>query len=257
LLNAYDVVASSFDRHRRLPDGVPGAIRAAILGLFSPRTPRVLDVGAGGGRIGMAFVAAADDYVGVDLSAGMLSEFARRENAARLVQANGEQLPFRDAAFDAVLLIQVFGGLSGWRKFIAEARRVLRPGGAIVLGRTQIPSDGIDARMKDQLDMILTASGGGQRRANAREDVVRWLAARAQRRDTVTAASWTAARTPGGFIDRHGSGARFAQLPESLRAQALRQLAGWAVAAFGSLTREFAESHSFELQIFRFENGNH
>ena len=255
MLNAYDVVAPSFDRHRRLPDGVPEAIRAAILKTIAVPALRLLDVGAGSGRIGAPFVAASDDYVGVDLSAGMLSEFAARKSAARLVQANGEQLPFRAAAFDAVLLIQVFGGLSGWRKVIMEARRVLRPRGAIVIGRTQMPADGIDARMKAQLDSILDAEGRRQHRANARADVVAWLAANAVSRDTLTAATWTATRTPRGFMDRHGGGARFAQLPESFRTQAMRQLGAWARATFGSLTREFAEPHSFELDVFRFEHG--
>ena len=259
LLNAYDVVAPSFDRHRRLPDGVPETIRTAILGILSAVTPRVLDIGAGGGRLGTAFIAAENDYVGVDLSAGMLREFAARARAARLVQANGERLPFRDAAFDAVLLIQVFGGLSGWRKVIAEARRVLRRGGAIVVGRTQMPADGIDARMKAQLDSILAACHRAEHRAhraNARDEALGWLAANAQSRDTVTAATWAAVRTPRGFMDRHSGGARFAQLPESIRTRAMDQLGVWAVATFGSLTREFAEPHSFELQVFRFENGN-
>ena len=255
MLNAYDVVAPSFDRHRRLPDGAPEAIRAAILGVPSVASPRLLDVGAGSGRIGAAFVAAGDDYVGVDLSAGMLGEFAQRESAAQLVQANGEQLPFRDAAFDAVLLIQVFGGLSGWRKVVAEARRVLRPRGAIVVGRTRMPDEGIDARMKQQLDLILEELGRAERRTNARYDVLEWLAANARNRDAVTAATWIAARTPRGFMDRHGGGARFAQLPESVRLRAMRQLGEWAAGTFGSLAREFIEPHSFELQVFRFENG--
>ena len=52
---------------------------------FSPpsthRRARLLDLGAGTGRIGRPFVAAGDDYVGVDLSLGMLREFARRAGA--------------------------------------------------------------------------------------------------------------------------------------------------------------------------------
>ena len=172
------------------------------------------------------------------------------------MQANGEQLPFPDTAFDVVLLVQVFGGLAGWRKVITEARRVLRSNGAVVVGRTQMPGDGTDSRMKQQLAAILEAPGCGQRRANARDDVMEWLAANACSHDIVTAAAWTATRTPRGFIDRHAAGARFARLPESLRARAMRELGGWAVAAFGSLTREYTEPHSFELQIFRFENGN-
>ena len=64
LLTAYDVVAPGFDRHRALPDGVTEAIRAAILETVHVSSPRLLDLGAGSGRIGAPFVAAGDDYVG-------------------------------------------------------------------------------------------------------------------------------------------------------------------------------------------------
>ena len=76
-----------------------------------------------------------------------------------------------------MLLIQVFGGLSGWRQFIAEARRVLRPGGALILGRTIMPADGIDTRMKQRLAAILRELGVEHERANARGDVVQALQA--------------------------------------------------------------------------------
>jgi len=254
LLHAYDIVAPGFDRHRRLPNGVPETIRAAILKVLSSPAPRLLDVGAGSGRIGAAFVAAGDDYVGVDLSAGMLNEFAARERVACLVQANGERLPFRDAAFDAVLLIQVFGGLSGWRKVVAEARRVLRPRGAIIVGRTRMPPDGIDARMKQQLDSILEAQCG-RPRTNVRNDVTQWLETNSVSNVTVTAATWTATRSPRGFIERHSGGARFTQLAAPAKTRAMSELARWATATFGSLTGEFAEAHSFELEAFRFHNG--
>jgi ubiquinone/menaquinone biosynthesis C-methylase UbiE len=257
LQTAYDVVAPSFDRHRAMPDGVPEAIRAAILQAVHVPSPRLLDLGAGSGRIGAPFVAAGDDYVGVDLSAGMLDEFAARSaNRARLVQADGAGLPFRDGTFDAVLLVQVFGGLRSWRKFIAEARRVLRPDGALILGRTEMPPGGVDARMKDRLAAILKELDAGQDRANARDEIEQSLAADARRHDSVTAAAWTATRTPRGFIERHGSGARFSQLAAPVKAQAMRELSAWAMATFGSLDRVFSEPHSFELQVFRFDNGN-
>src|SRR5215213_6981960 len=101
LMSAFDVVAPRFDSFRALPAGVAEAIRAAILKLVGP-SPRLLDLGAGSGRIGATFVAAGDDYVGIDLSSGMLREFAARTAghgviSPRLVQADGRQLPFRDA----------------------------------------------------------------------------------------------------------------------------------------------------------------
>lgn len=254
-MSVYDVVAPSFDSFRAFPAGVPEAIRAGVLRATSVSHPRILDLGCGSGRIGAPFVAAEDDYVGIDLSWGMLHAFAQRASA-RLVQADGQQLPFRAAAFDAVLLIQVFGGLRGWRHFVGEARRVLRPGGALILGRTNMPADGIDARMKTRLAAILRGLGVEHERANARDDVVQALQADARRHENVTAASWSAHRTPRGFIERHGSGARFSALPAQIKAQALRDLGAWAAATFGSLDKTFSEQHAFELQIFQFENGN-
>ena len=158
-MSAYECGAE-FDLHRALPDGVAESIRAAVLAVAgdAPR-PRLLDIGAGAGRIGWSFVAAGDDYVGVDLSFGMLRGFLQRAACGgsspelappRLVRADGRYLPFPDAAFDAVMMIQVFGGLSGWRRLVTEARRVLRPSGALVVGRTLAPEDGVDARMKQR-----------------------------------------------------------------------------------------------------------
>src|ERR1700742_4728655 len=102
-MSAYDAAAPTFERHRALPDGVPEAIRAAVIKALDASPPRLLDLGAGTGRIGIPFIAAGDDYVGVDLSFGMLSEFKRRAadstRAPRLVQADGERLPFADASF--------------------------------------------------------------------------------------------------------------------------------------------------------------
>src|SRR5580700_3028941 len=64
--SAYAAAAPTFERHRGLPAGTAEAIRAAILGAIATPSPRLLDLGAGTGRIGRAFVEAGDDYVGVD-----------------------------------------------------------------------------------------------------------------------------------------------------------------------------------------------
>lgn len=254
-MSRYDTAAPTYDTYRGLPAGITQAIRAAVLDAAGgvPR-PRLLDLGAGSGRIGHAFVAAGDDYVGVDLSLGMLGQFARRADAGgrapRLVHADGERLPFADAAFDLVLLVQVFGGVEEWRPFVAEARRVLRPAGTLVLGRTAMPEAGLDARMKERLDAILTDMGVAHPRKNAREHVQRWLGSTARGGAPVAAAEWDAARTPGGFMDRHRTGARFSQLPAPIKDEAMRRLAQWAVVEFGSLDAAAMERHTFELRAF-------
>jgi len=250
---AYDAAAATFDRHRALPEPVPAAIRAAVLAAVAAPSPRLLDLGAGTGRVGHAFVAAGDDYVGVDLSLGMLREFAvRPDGRAPLAQADGERLPFADAAFDAVMLIQVFGGLRGWRRVLGEARRVLGPSGALILGRAIVPAGGLDARLRERLALILDELGVAPHTKNTREDAQQWLATQASRSTRVVAATWTAERTARAFIVRHRTGARFSALPQEIQGEALRQLADWSVATFGSLDAGAHEQHSFELQIFQF-----
>jgi SAM-dependent methyltransferase len=254
-MSAFDSVAPTFDRHRALPDGAAEAIRAAVLGAVDASSPRLLDLGAGTGRIGIPFVAAGDDYVGVDFSFGMLSEFKGRAaecvHAPRLVQADGERLPFADASFDAVMLIQVFGGMRGWRRLLVEARRVLRGAGVLVLGRAVAPPDGLDAQMKQRLALLLGEIGAPVDRANTRQDAQGWLEQQA-RGTRLVAATWTARRTPRGFIERHRTGARFSALPAPVQEEAMRRLAGWAATAFGSLDAASVEPYEFELQLFRF-----
>jgi ubiquinone/menaquinone biosynthesis C-methylase UbiE len=248
-VSAFDVTASDFDRHRSLPDGVPEAIRSAVLGAVGTPRPRLLDLGAGTGRIGWPFVAAGDDYVGADLSLAMLRAF-RQRCSARLIQADGERLPFRDGAFDAVLLIQVFGSMRGWRRVLAEGQRVLRPAGALVIGRTAAPADGVDAQMKQRLAEILAEMAVARDRSDPRDEALRFLEETASG-SRVNAAAWNAERTPRGFLDRHRTGARFAALPASIKDESLRQLAAWATTTFGSLDAAFSEPNSFELRIFR------
>jgi hypothetical protein len=144
--------------------------------------------------------------------------------------------------------------LDDWRQFADEARRVLRPDGAVVIGRTAAPEDGVDARMKRQLDSILSILGeGGAKRQNARAAVENRLGARATGVERRIAGTWTAQRTPRQFIARHRDGARFSALPASVKNDAMTRLAIWAEREFGSLDAVLSESHAFELQIFKFE----
>ena len=256
-MSSYDAAAPSFDRHRALPDGVAPAIRAAVFASIGDvRQPRLLDLGAGTGRIGWPFVAAGDDYVGVDLSLGMLRAFVARAEcgdlSARLAQADGQRLPFSDGTFDAVLLIQVFGGMRRWRPFVSEAQRVLRRTGTLVTGRTVAPADGIDAQMKQHLADLLDTMGVGRNQRNVHDEVRHWLGTAARRVTSVIAASWNTQRTPNGFLVRHRTGAQFAALPEPVKDEGMRRLELWAAETFGSLDAVFSELHVFELHSFKF-----
>ena len=96
--------------------------------------PRVLDAGCGtGGGLARWTRTLGTRCYGIDLAHEALSRC--RERGERLIaQASVEALPFRGDAFDAVVSLDVLclEGIDESRA-LAEIRRVLRPGGLLVL----------------------------------------------------------------------------------------------------------------------------
>ena len=92
---------------------------------------RVLDVATGPGYVAAAAAGRGAAAIGLDFSAPMLVEARRRAPAIDFREGDAEALPFGDAAFDAVLMN--FGLLHLGRpdEALAEAHRVLRPGGRL------------------------------------------------------------------------------------------------------------------------------
>jgi len=248
-----DATAASFERHRALPNHVPQAIRSAILSATDlPAPVRVLDIGAGTGRIGRAFMDAGDFYAGVDTSLAMLREFPANRGSSLLAQADGRQLPFRNGAFDVVLLMQVLSGASDSHSILEEARRVLRPRGSVVVGHTISPA-GIDAQMKNQLTAILEEMQvAWHRPRESRRQALAWLESSAKRHVHSVAAEWNVNTTAREFLERHRTGARFAALPVEIQEQSLSKLHAWAERRFGAADAGFQEKRSFELDIFEF-----
>jgi ubiquinone/menaquinone biosynthesis C-methylase UbiE len=256
--SVYDATASSFERYRSLPSAVVESIRAAIWADAQlPEQARVLDLGAGTGRIGKAFLAAGDFYVGVDSSLGMLQEFSGKpefheSKISLLAQAEGHQLPFKNAVFDLVLLMQVLNS-ANWRPLLDECLRVLRPGGIIAVGHTKSPESGVDAQLKHQLAVILEGMRVPWHQPREwRRQALAWLEDVSARDWHREAARWKVTTSAEEFLSRHRTGARFAALPLSIQEEALARLRAWAETNFGSVNAGFEEHHSFDLDIFEF-----
>lgn len=98
-----------------------------------------LDVGCGTGLSSRALRAIADRVDGVDCSAAMLFRATPMEGVTYHV-ADAEHLPFEDGAFDLITVSCAFHWLDRG-KFLAEARRVLRDGGHLVIYDNTFPGE--------------------------------------------------------------------------------------------------------------------
>jgi ubiquinone/menaquinone biosynthesis C-methylase UbiE len=100
---------------------------------------RVLDVGCGPGYVAAAAAARGARVIGLDFSEGMLVLARYTHPDLDFREGDAEALPFEDASFDAVTLAFVLGHLGHPERALAEAWRVLRPGGRIAVSWWDAP----------------------------------------------------------------------------------------------------------------------
>jgi ubiquinone/menaquinone biosynthesis C-methylase UbiE len=101
---------------------------------------RVVDVGCGTGNLLPFLIEAGarmQGYAGLDLSPGMLRVVMDKAREADLrtgfVAADAEKLPLRDASFDTAISASVLHYWDDVDAGLAQIRRVLRPGGRLLL----------------------------------------------------------------------------------------------------------------------------
>ena len=95
---------------------------------FVPWEGRGLEIGVGSGR----FAAPLGVQVGLDPSPAMLAHAAAR--GIEVVEGTAEHLPFAACSFDHALVVTTLCFLDSPACMLAEAQRVLRPGGCLVIG---------------------------------------------------------------------------------------------------------------------------
>lgn len=90
---------------------------------------RVLDIAAGPGYVTAAASERGAEAVGIDFSAAMIARARSRRPGLDLRVGDAEALPVEDASFDAVVMNFGLLHLARPERALAEAFRVLRPGG--------------------------------------------------------------------------------------------------------------------------------
>jgi ubiquinone/menaquinone biosynthesis C-methylase UbiE len=125
----YDDIAPVFDR-RYARNQYEGTL-AALLD-FVEHAAEVAEIGCGTGHWLAELSDRARTTLGVDPSQGMLDVARATAPNALLVRARAEALPLRSATVDRVFAINAFHHFVDKSAFVAEAKRVLRPGGRLL-----------------------------------------------------------------------------------------------------------------------------
>jgi len=113
------------------------------------RGMRVLDVATGTGlvlRSATELSGPGSLAIGLDPSSGMLLE-CRKHCAAPLVQGRGEHLPFPSSHFDLVSMGYALRHVADLHALFGEYRRVLKPGGRVLLLEITQPTSAVGRRL--------------------------------------------------------------------------------------------------------------
>jgi len=103
----------------------------AICRQVTDRRPRILDVGCGTGA-NLLMLSQYGDAEGVDVSEDALA-FCRERGLDKVRLGAAEELPYEDGTFDLVTALDVVEHLDDDLAGLREMRRVLRPGGRVLL----------------------------------------------------------------------------------------------------------------------------
>jgi ubiquinone/menaquinone biosynthesis C-methylase UbiE len=270
---SFDPIAHLYDATRGYPDAAALQIAQAIeQAAHATSQTAFLEVGIGTGRIAFPLASLGHTYTGVDISHKMLVELEKKlrlntwlederpwgalpdentesasfvqrfvndekQSSLRLVRSDMTQLPFRDAAFDAVVAVHVFHLVSDWQQAVREVLRVLRPGG-MLLHCWDKNTKGDLQLIGNQWSAFLQEAGGNTRRpgATSTQEVYNWLRAQGFQSEVLAPLFWKIDVTPRraieNFTRRYMSGTW--SIPDDIFSVASERLWQWANTYYGA-----------------------
>jgi ubiquinone/menaquinone biosynthesis C-methylase UbiE len=120
---------------------------------------RVLDVATGTGFCAMAFAARVAEVTAYDLTPEMLGEAARLAAERGLInltcrQGAAEDMPFDDRSFDVVTSRVAPHHFESMERFLAEAFRVLKAGGQLLIADTAAPDEADADLWENEVELL-------------------------------------------------------------------------------------------------------
>lgn len=256
----FDHQAARFDERAGLPPEACRVIarRALELACVEPGA-LVVEIGPGTGQIGQWFGDAVR-YLGVDLSAGMLKEFADRvgdqPGNRALIKADANSIwPVMSRAARLIFGSRALHLLNP-EHVAAEAWRVAsRTGATLLIGRIERPRDSVRSLMAREMNERLRRRGFEGRRGEQRDRRLSDACCRqgAQLLPITPVARWPVLSNPRQSIDSWRSIEKLGgiQVPVTIRDEVLAELEAWARDMFGGLDEPVASEETYVLKGLR------
>jgi ubiquinone/menaquinone biosynthesis C-methylase UbiE len=128
LLDDYTNQARTYDTTRGASPSVLGPLKEALQGAPGRR---LVDIGGGTGNYSRALREEGWEPLVIDREPAMLAQAAAK--GLETLRADAQRLPLPDESADAAMLVSMLHHVESPAKAIAEARRILRPQGKLVL----------------------------------------------------------------------------------------------------------------------------
>jgi SAM-dependent methyltransferase len=122
---------------------------------------RILDVGAGTGRVAHALANLGGAVVALDPALPMLDQLNNKASTrhVRSVAGEGARLPFAGNVFDAVVLARVLYLMADWRVVLQQAHDALKPGGYLLHEWANGGSDEEWVRIREKTRALFQEAG--------------------------------------------------------------------------------------------------
>lgn len=247
---SFDPIAERYDNTRYYPPAVAAQIAEGLMHLGGLSAgSSLLEIGIGTGRIALPLLAKGINVTGVDISPRMVevlrqklaksqaADTTRVWGTLNIVMADMTALPFDTDSFDGAVGVHVFHLVPGWQRALDEVLRVVRPGGAFLLGQDTRAHEAMHG-IHDRWDEIIHELGYTIERVGAEdyETVVAELRSRGLTYDEHNVTTWQEPMPPRSalkrIVDREWS--QTWRIPDDIFAESARRITAWAEQQFGA-----------------------
>lgn len=262
---SFDRVADRYDDTRGYPSGVDERITAGLMRVGPVAAgDDLLEIGVGTGRIALPLLRQGINVTGVDISPLMVERLhmklaqqqAQEPNhpwgKLSLTMADMTALPFADGTFDAAIGVHVFHLVTEWRKALDEVLRVIRGGGALLIGQDVQSGSNSNSVLQDHWRDIVTRLGYPPVTVGSSsfQAVVDELAQRGLTVTTQTLTAWQVRQMPREALSYIAgrTWSRTWSVPEPIFAESIRELTSWAEHHYkGKMDAPETSPHSFKV----------